>query len=145
MTAPPIYEKQLVDHGVRKYGKYVAGREQKVTELYAEAAAEVAAELQVKYKSDSKKKIAVLDMNALFSPVKHLVFYDGLHFNSGGQRMIYEALVDKLDTELFPELALTTDPERGIFANSGAQKANGSMWGPVCPWNEHFPSKYMAA
>ena len=145
MTAPPIFEKQLVDHGVRKYGKYVAGREQSVTKQYAEAATEVATELFVKYKSDANKKITCIDMNALFSPVKHVVFYDGLHFNGGGQRMIYESLVSKLeDSELFPDMALATDPERGIFGNSGAQKANGSKWDPVYPWNEHFPSKYMA-
>lgn len=144
MTAPPIYEKQLVEHGVRKYGKYIAGREQEVTAQYAQAAADVAKELAAKYIGDAKKKIICLDMNALFAPVKHVVFYDGLHFNSGGQRMIYEALVDKLETELFPDMALVADPERGIFANSGAQKANGSKWDPVYPWNERFPSKYMA-
>lgn len=122
----------------------MAGREQSVTKQYAVAASEVAQELAIKYQGDAKKRVVCLDMNDLFMPVKHLVFYDGLHFNSGGQRMIYEALVDVLDTKLFPDMALTTDPERGIFANSGAQKANGSTWDPDFPWNEHFPSKYMA-
>ena len=131
---PPVHHESRLRYQVERYGDKATGELERTLELsgkYAQAAAEVAAELNVPHLHLWK------DMqNAAPGPDEPWSKYlnDGLHLSREGNIFVGEKLTDLIKKK-FPELAVTPCPHTDYPGNSASACPGLDHFGP---WHDHI-------